>query len=162
MSERIARRAAQKNALGVIDTRGARFAQSWSGAKGPVFCDMVAVPRWLMLARDQQEKVAQAAGLMQHRAAINQELSGPRLAILAQAVGEDLLDAVCAEDLAEDLDDGVIHKGPLPRPDLIVNEGWDVMRRGLPTVFALRFPDARGDAAARAASERAVDLVLAL
>ena len=51
---------------------------------------------------------------------------------------------------------------PLPRPDLIVAQGWDVMQRGLPAVFAVRFPDARGDTEARAMSERAVDLVLAL
>jgi hypothetical protein len=158
MSDRVARRAMQQAALGTTDTRGARFAQTWTGERGPDFADMVAVPRWLILSPDQQEKVAQAAGLMQHRAAIDRELSGPRLAILAEAVGEDLLDAVCAGDVDED----VRHDAPLPRPDLIVAEGWDIMRRGLPVVFALRFPDARGDVEARAASESAVDLVLAL
>jgi hypothetical protein len=158
MSDRNARRAAQLNALGVKDTRGARFAQAWMGTKGPEYADMAAVPRWLMLSADQQAKVAQAVGLMQHRVAIHRELSGPRLAMLAEAVGEDLLDAVCAGDADEDARDDA----PLPRPDVIIAEGWDVMRRGLPTIFATRFADARGDAEARATSERAVDLVVAL
>ena len=158
MSERIARRASQQVALGVTDTRGARFAQAWTGAKGPDFADMAAVPRWLMLPHAQQVKVAQAAGLMQHRAALDRELSGPRLAMLAEAVGEDLLDAVCAGDVEDDVTDNV----PLPRPDLIVAVGWDVMRRGLPTIFAARYPDAGGDPAARSLSEKAVDLVTAL
>ncbi len=158
MSDRIARRAAQRTALGVTDTRGARFAQAWTGAKGPDFADMAAVPRWLILSADLQEQVAQAAGLMRHRAAIDRELSGPRLLILAQAVGENLLDAICAGDA----DDGIADDTPLPRPDRIVADGRSLMHRGLPTVFAARFPDAGGDPVARALSERAVDVVLAL
>ena len=158
MIDRLARRAAQHEALGISDTRGARFAQAWSGRKGPDFADMAAVPRWLMLTPDQQEKVAQTVGLIRHRAAINRELSGPRLAMLADAVGEDLLDAVCAGDGVDELS----NDAPLPRPDLMIAEGWDVMRRGLPTVFVARFPDAKGDPVARALSEQAVDLIEAL
>ena len=158
MIDRIARRAAQHEALGVSDTRGVRFAQVWSGSKGPDFADMAAVPRWLMLTPDQQEKVAQAVGLIRHRAAINRELSGPRLAMLADAVGEDLLDSVCGGEGGEDQPSDA----PLPRPDLMIAEGWDVMRRGLPTVFVARFPDAEGDPVARALSEQAFDLIEAL
>ncbi len=158
MSDRLTRRAAQRDALGVSDSRGARFAQVCSGYAGPTFADLAAVPRWLMLPPDQQIRVARAAGLMRHRAAIDRELSGPRLAMLAEAMGEDLLDAVCASDAADLPDDGA----PLPRPDLILVEGWATLHAGLPVIFAARFPDACGDAAARAASERAVDLVLAL
>ena len=158
MIDRFARRAAQHEAIGISDTRGARFAQLWSGSKGPDFADMAAVPRWLMLAPDQQEKVAQAVGLIRHRATINRELSGPRLAILADAVGEDLLDAVCAGEAGDEQPSDT----PLPRPDLMIAEGWDVMRRGLPIIFSARFPDAKGDQVARALSEQAVGLVLAL
>lgn len=156
MSARIARRAAQHEALGVIDTRGARFAQRCSGYTGPRFADMAAVPRWLLLPPDVQLQVAKAAGLAHHREAINNVLSGPRLAMLAEAVGEDLLDAVCASDAP----DGPVSHAPLPRPDLIIADGWAVLHKGLPAIFAARFPDAGGDPAARAASERAVDLVL--
>jgi hypothetical protein len=78
--------------------------------------------------------------------------------MLAEAVGEDLLDSVCASDP----DDGAANNAPLPRPDFIIAEGWDIMHRGLPPVFAARFPDASGDAAAHAASERAVNVVLSL
>lgn len=158
MSERIVRRAAQQAALGVTDTRGARFAQAWTGVKGPDFADMAVVPRWLMLEPNLQSRVAQAVGLMRHRRAIARELSGPRLAILADEVGEDLLDAVCANEAGN----GPMNDTPLPRPDLIASEGWIVMHRGLPTVFATRFPGAANDPAARALSEHAVDMVLAL
>ncbi len=158
MSERIARRADQHAALGMTDTRGARFAQVWTGAKGPDFTDMAAVPRWLLLTENEQKRVAQVTGLMKHRAAIERELSGPRLAMLAEAMGEDLLDAVCASDFTEDLQSNAT----LPRPDMIVADGWDVMHRGLPTVLASRFSDASGDPKARALSEKAFDLVRAL
>jgi hypothetical protein len=156
LSDRVIRRAAQRNALGLSDSRGARFAQKWSGYPGPTFADMAAVPRWLMLPPEQQHRVAKVAGLLRHRAAIDRELSGPRLAMLAEAVGDDLLDAVCASNAG----DGSANDTPLPRPDLIIAEGWDIMHHGLPPVFATRFPDARGDALARAASERAVDVVM--
>jgi hypothetical protein len=158
LNDRLTRRAAQQAALGVSDSRGARFAQICSGFAGPTFADLAAVPRWLMLPPDQQERVAKVAGLLRHRAAIDRELSGPRLAILAEAVGEDLLDAVCASNAP----DAPETDASLPRPDHLVAEGWAIMHKGLPTVFATRFPDARGDDAARAASERAVDVVMAL
>lgn len=158
MSARIARRAAQCKALGLIDTRGARFAQRWSGYTGPGFADMSAVPRWLMLPPDVQLQIAKAAGLERHRKAIDNELSGPKLAMLAEAVGEGLLDAVCASHAPA----SPASYAPLPRPDLIIAAGWAQLHAGLPPIFAARFPDADGDPAARAASERAVDLVLAL
>jgi hypothetical protein len=142
----------------VIDTRGARFAQRRSGYPGPEFADLCAVPRWLMFPPNVQEQVAKAAGLLRNRAAIDSELSGPRLAMVAQALGEDLLDAVCASEAPE----GSVCLTPLPRPDLIIADGWAQLHAGLPAVFEVRFPDARGDLMAREVSERAVDLVLAL
>lgn len=78
--------------------------------------------------------------------------------MLADAVGEDLLDAVCASDPCDPPAAGA----PLPRPDIILSEGWAILHKGLPWLFAPRFPDARGDRVAHAASERAVDVVLAL
>jgi hypothetical protein len=158
VSERIARRAAQRDALGVSDTRGSRFARRHSDEAVPDFADMAAVPRWVMLPGDQQVRVAHAIGLMQHRTAIDRELSGPRLAMLAEAVGEDLLDAVCAAEA----NDSRASDAPLPRPDMIAALGWETMHRGLPTLFATRFHGASGDASARAISENAVNLVLAL
>jgi hypothetical protein len=156
LNERIAKRAAQRAAVGVVNTRGARFAARWSGHASPQFDDMVAVPRWLMLSSDQQEQVAKAAGLMLHRAAIDAELSGPRLAMLAEVFGEELLDAVCAETAPK----GNPVNGILPRPDLILADGWALLHQGLPAIFATRFPEAIGDPVARAKSQAAVDLVL--
>lgn len=158
MNDRKTRRAAQRGALAINDSRGIRFAQKRTGNAGPSFSDMAAVPRWLMLPPDQQERVAKTAGLIRYRSAIDRELSGSRLAMLAEAVGEDLLDAVCADDVAGD----ALDESPLPRPDHLITEGWRILHRGLPIVFAPRFAEAIGDAAARTASERAVDLVVAL
>ncbi len=155
---RTARRAAQLAALSITDTRGARFARASAAVKGPDFADMAAVPRWMLLSDAQQHRVAQAVGVIRHHAAIMRELSGPRLSLLAAAVGEDLLDAVCA---GTPLDDGADH-ALLPRPDQIVGEGWDVMQRGLPTLLAERFANAQGDAQAHNTAERAVDMVLGL
>jgi hypothetical protein len=154
MSERTARRAAQLNALGVVDTRGTRFANRLAGAEGPTLADLAAVPRWLMLAEDQQARVAMAAGLLRHKSAIQNELSGQKLAALADVVGEDLLDAVSALPT-------VVDSAPnmLPRPEDLVAKGWLTLHRGLPAPFASRFPDAANDADARVIAEAAFDLV---
>ncbi len=154
---RIARRAAQCDALGAGLGRGARFACTLNGASLPRFADLAAVPRWLLLQRAQQERVARVAGLMRHRAAIDRELSGPRLALLADAVGEDLIDAVsAAAQFGSPTNDGA-----LPRPDRIVADGWEMLRRGLPAMLAGEYPEACGDEPARALSERAFDLAMA-
>jgi hypothetical protein len=158
LNDRLTRRAAQHDALGISDSRGARFARVCSGFAGPTFADLAAVPRWLMLSPDQQERVAKVSGLLRHRGAIDCELSGPRLAMLADAMGEDLLDAACASGAG----DIPATEAPLPRPDLIIAEGWAILHAGLPAIFAARFADARGDDRAHAASERAVDVVMAL
>ena len=62
-----------------------------------------------------QERVAILAALLHHRRAIDTELSGPRLARLAQAAGESLFDAACEVEVE-------LRGGPavLPAPDALV------------------------------------------
>ena len=154
MSERIARRAAQFDALGICDTRGARFARIMSGTPGPTLADLAAVPRWLMLDPDAQARVAKVAGLLLHRSALINELSGARLAVLADAIGEDLIDAVCAMPTA-----APPATASLARPDQIIADGWRALHRGLPRPLARRFPDGANDADARILAATACEIV---
>lgn len=154
MSDRVARRAAQLAALGLQDTRGQRFASALEGAKKPSFADLAAVPRWLMLPPEGQAKVAVVAALIEHRTALANELSGSKLAAIADMVGEDILDAVFA--IEADSDDCI--NSALPRPDQIEAAGWDILHRGLPLALSHRFPAAANDASSRLRAETAFDL----
>jgi hypothetical protein len=154
MSERTARRAAQLDALGMADTRGGRFINRMAGVAGPNFADLAAVPRWLMLADDAQVPVAMAAGLLRHKGALNRELSGKKLAALAEVVGEDLFDAVAALPVDE-----ADKSNALPTPETLAADGWSILHRGLPAPFATRFPNAANDTDARTLAETAFDLV---
>lgn len=153
----MARRAAQLQALGVKDTRGSRFANRIAGVAGPSLSDLAAVPRWLMLPKEQQTKMAMAAGLLPHKNALDRELSGQKLSALANVFGEDLVDAVAALPSAVSSE-----HGSLPTPETLISEGWSILHRGLPTPFAGRFPNAANDADARSIAEKAFDLVAAL
>jgi hypothetical protein len=154
MSVRTARRAAQLDALGVADTRGSRFANRMAGVANPTFTDLAAVARWLMLPSDEQARVAMAAGLLQHKNALDRELSGQKLAALADVIGEDLVDAVAALPSEES-----VETNSLPPPETLVAEGWSILHRGLPDPFVTRFPQAANDADARARAETAFELV---
>jgi hypothetical protein len=139
------------------DSRGARFARRLSGAEGPSFADLTKVPDWLTEPPERQERIACLAALLRHRRAIDTELSGPRLAMLAATVGEDLLDAACEIPLPPPLDDA-----PLPAPDRLVAEGRRLLHAGLPRPLAGRFPGARDDAQARNLAMHASTIVAGL
>ncbi|MGK6318102.1 hypothetical protein [Sphingomonas sp. DT-204] len=139
------------------DCRGARFARRLSGTEGPRFADLAKVPDWLTEPPERQERIACLAALLRHRRAIDTELSGPRLAMLAATVGEDLLDAACEMPLSPPLDDA-----PLPTPDQLVAEGRRLLHAGLPGPFADRFPGARDDAQARALTMSAESIAAVL
>jgi hypothetical protein len=154
MSVRTARRAAQLEALGVADTRGSRLANRMAGIAGPTFADLAAVPRWLMLVPEDQARVAMTVGLLLHKAALDRELSGQKLAALADVFGEDLVDAVASLPSVESSE-----TNSMPPPETLVDEGWSILHRGLPAPFAARFPNAANDAEARMLAEAAFDLV---
>lgn len=143
MSERRERYALLADVVG--DGRGARFARRCAGAAGPRFADIAHIPAWLTAPPEQRERTARLVALLRYRPAIDAELSGTRLAMLAEAIGEDLLDAACEAPLPADADDA-----PLPSPDRLAEEGWALLHAALPTPLAGHFPGARDDPHARA------------
>lgn len=132
------------------DTRGARFARRVAGEAGPSFADLAKLPDWLSAAPEQRGRIAALAGLLKYRAAIDAELSGPRLARVAEVVGEDLLDAACAAETS-----GEYRATALPPPERLLAEGKALLEAGLPACFAARFPRACDDAAAREMAAKA-------
>jgi len=139
------------------DTRGARFARRVQGVAPPRFSDLAKVPDWLDMPKETRTRIAALAVLLRHRAALDGELSGAKLAMIAEAVGEDLLDAACEAPVP-----GQAGAGPLPPPDRIVAEGEKLLENGLPLPFAGGFPRARDDAAARQLTDRAHAIEVAL
>jgi hypothetical protein len=139
------------------DGRGARFARRMGGVPAPRFSDMAHVPDWLDEPPEVRTRIAALATLLKHRAALDGELSGPRLAMIAATVGEDLLDAACE---APAFFNGSAR--PLPRPERIVSEGEKLLETGLPLPFAAGFPGARDDAAARQFTEQAYAIAKAM
>jgi hypothetical protein len=139
------------------DTRGARFARRIGGTAPPRFSDLAKVPEWLDEPPETRTRIAALAVLLRHHAALNGELSGPRLAMIAEAIGEDLLDAACEAPVQ-----GQGGAGPLPPPDRIVAEGEKLLEAGLPLPFAAGFSRARDDAAARRLTDQAHAIAKAL
>ena len=134
-------------------SRGARFARRMTGAPRPVYSDLAKVPEWLSEPAEARERLAALAGLLRYRAAIDVELSGPRLAMIAEAVGEDLFDAAC--NVAVERGTGAASPGCLPPPEAIVQEGRKLLEAALPLAFAAVFPGARDDEAAAALAAQA-------
>jgi hypothetical protein len=157
MSARTARRGIRLEALGAPDTRGSRFANRIAGVHSPCFNDLAAVPRWLMLPADLQARVALAAALLRHKSVLDRELSGQKLAALADVTGEDLFDTV----MTSSSEPGA-SAGALPRPEDLADEGWAILHRSLPLPFATRFPGCANDDEARVVAEKAFDLVQSL
>ncbi len=124
--------------------RGARFARRCAGRSPARFDTTVQLPDWLLADGAMQERVAILAALLHHRRAIDAELSGPRLARLAQAAGEPLFDAACEVEVG-------FRGGPavLPAPDTLVVSGRSLMEAALPSCLRDRFAGARDDARAR-------------
>ncbi len=140
------------------DGRGMRFARRLSGEAAPSFADLAKLPGWFSAAPEDRRRLAALVALLRHRAAIDAELSGPRLAMIADAVGEDLLDAVCEGEPPAELPEAA----PLPPPERLLPEGVALLEAALPACLAARFPGARDDAAARALVARASELAEAL
>jgi hypothetical protein len=130
MSDRITRRRQRLAALQqrVPSSRGSRFARRLAGEPPVTFQDLAQLPDWVLLDDDAQEKVARVAGLIANRAAIDTELSGAKLAVLAADLGEHLFDAACTADAKPDYE---VHAA-LPRPEQVIAQGWAMLHRSLP------------------------------
>lgn len=124
--------------------RGARFTRRASGQPAVQFGDLAKLPDWLDASEEQRARIAAAAGLLRHRRAIDAELSGPRLATLAAAVGEPLFDALCDADVPE-----IVGAEMLPPPERVLAMGTHLLEAALPLALQDRFPGARDDAIAR-------------
>ncbi|GAA0745340.1 hypothetical protein CA233_20865 [Sphingomonas sp. ABOLD] len=130
--------------------RGARFARRASGQPPVSFGDLAKLPDWLDAPEAQRARIAAAAGLLRLRRAIDTELSGPRLAALAAAVGEPLFDAVCEAEVPE-----IVSAEKLPSPERVLAVGTQLLEAALPLALQDQFPGARDDAAARGLLARA-------
>ncbi len=116
-----------------------------------------ALPDWLLLNADQQAYLAHIIALILHRPAIDQELSGTKLAALSGAVGEDRFDALCDLPLSDEMLAQCSEH--LPRPEDLEPIGTEIMRRGIPTTLACHFPGAAGDALSARLCEIAAGLL---
>lgn len=139
------------------DGRGLRFARRMSGAAAPSYADLASVPDWLDAPEPVRVRIATLAALLHHRHALDAELSGNRLARIAAAVGEDLLDAACEVPAPESANDR-----PLPRPERLAEEGRELLEAGLPLPFRTSFPGAKDDPAARALTAQARAIAMKL
>ncbi|PVX28369.1 hypothetical protein [Sphingomonas pokkalii] len=124
--------------------RGARFARRAQGRPAVRFGDLAKLPAWLDVPVERRSRIAAAAGLLRYRPAIDAEISGPRLAALAAAVGEALFDAVCEAPVT-----GTIDADKLPPPDRVIEAGALLLEAGLPLALRDQFPGARDDGVAR-------------
>ncbi len=150
MNGELRRRRLALLAAAVPAGRGARFAGRLRGDPVPRFSDLAKLPDWLDAPAEARERIAALAGLLRYRRAIDAELSGPRLARLAAAVGEELLDAACGVEIDVDA-----APEALPPPERIAEEGRALLEAALPLSLAPAWPGARDDAAARALALRA-------
>ncbi|WP_139810006.1 hypothetical protein [Sphingomonas azotifigens] len=124
--------------------RGARFARRARGQSVVCFGDLAKLPDWLDAPEAQRARIAAAAGLLRHRRAIDAELSGPRLAALAAAVGEPLFDTVCEAEVPE-----MVGAEKLPPPERVLAAGRQLLEAALPLALQDQFSGARDDAVAR-------------
>ena len=123
--------------------RGARFGRRVGNQPGPRYADLAKMPDWLSEPEARRQRIAALAGLLRYRRAIDAELSGPKLATIAEMLGEDLFDAACDAEVEAD--------GPasLPPPERILDEGRGLLEAALPLSLAAAFPGARDDDDAR-------------
>jgi hypothetical protein len=111
------------------------------------FADISQLPEWVSWSDDEQGLLAKSAAILQHIRAIDQELSGVRLAAIAQTVGDDIFDQLCTEAYTI-LDDSYQWPTRLPRPEDLTKIGMDILYSSLPTILSHRFPGAEGNAQA--------------
>lgn len=79
--------------------RGDRYARRYRSQPVEAFGQQRRTRDWRLAALSHPAQWPIAVGLLRLRARIDAELSGQRLAALAEAVGEDLFDAICAVDV---------------------------------------------------------------
>jgi hypothetical protein len=121
------------------------------------FADIAQLPEWISWSDEEQGLLAKSVAILQHIRAIDQELSGVRLAAIAQTVGDDIFDQLCnsAHTIADDNDQWPTR---LPRPEDLTKIGMDILFSGLPIQLSSRFPAANDNAQAAALSKLAAGI----
>jgi hypothetical protein len=112
------------------------------------FADIAALPEWLSWSQNDRDKLALAAAILYHRPAIDRELSGTKLAALADAVGHSFFGHLCSEECGENFKIGFL-SDQFPRPEDLPAIGERMLGSSLPKAFSQTFPAAIGDEQAR-------------
>ena len=103
-------------------------------AADPDFDIIAALPDWLLLSAPEEALLAMCVAVAAHRPAIDRELSGAKLAALAEIVGEARFDLLC------DLDDLPQANDPrysqLPRPEDLAGIGAAIITQTAQTPAA--------------------------
>ncbi len=139
---------ANLSAIAPVETRyrSAKFRRALSGETAPAirFADIAILPQWLSLSDDARNQLAISVAILHHKCAIDMELSGARLAAIAETIGDALFDHLC--DAAGNIS-AIAQDGPtrLPRPEDFQQVGMTMMLEGLPAALSHRYPQARGN-----------------
>lgn len=138
------RRRAAALALDAKSGRGARFVARSAGQAGSenIGSDMKLLPGWLGWNDEDRVRLAQAVALIVRRPALDREISGAKLNLIAECVGERLFEEICDIDIPETVADIA---GGLPAPEKLLGEGDALLRASLPVQLAGAFPGATGD-----------------
>ncbi|MEM7701892.1 MAG: hypothetical protein AAF251_08150 [Pseudomonadota bacterium] len=80
--------------------RAMRFGRRLAGEREPTFADLMRQRKTARVVNEDGENLAMVLALLQAKPALDRELDGARLTRLAEAIGEDLLDALRDIDLA--------------------------------------------------------------
>jgi hypothetical protein len=123
----------------------------------PDFATLVALPDWIALTAAEQTHMAKAVAVLMHRPAIDQLLSGHKLAALSDAVGEALFDELSDCPLPANIT--VTGSDRLPRPEDLETIGREQMLAAIPSALALQYPGAAGDSQASVLCAIAAELL---
>jgi hypothetical protein len=118
--------------------RATRFKQSLAAADGQAhpgldFDTVAALPDWVLVDDARQIMVGLGAAILDERGAIDRELSGERLAVIAALVGNEIFDRLCDWPLPDSI--SVRASGRLPRPEDFSTIGANLRRRAMPAAL---------------------------
>jgi hypothetical protein len=101
--------------------RSLRFAQRQLGKALPAYSDLAQLPDWAV-DDDRRDAISRITVLLHYRRQIDKEISGRKLAQLAEVFGESYFDLACS---APRPDDSALAADitPMPRPDIMLIKG---------------------------------------
>lgn len=144
-----------------IPSRGKRFLRRQTpydnNGQSATLADLAALPDWIMLDDEQIHNAASVAALLHFRRQIDRIVDGEQIRQICETFGEECFDTVCEASLPDEamLADADANLPPLEQ---ICEFGKKLLVRGLPSVMAARFEDARGDPTFFALANSAVEM----